>query len=139
MSDTPRRRAWNSTLPASDTPLPRGKRMRARSPKTGGHRFPRRRDPKYTAWIRTLDCVLNGEPGDWHDGTKPCAGRIECAHVQTRGAGGYDRANCVPLCTRHHRQQHDFGIKTFERMYCTSLTMHAILLTMAYDHEPEAA
>jgi hypothetical protein len=109
--------------------------MKPRNAKTGGKRFPKRRDPAYCAWIRTLNCIFGDDRGDWHDGAKPCAGRVECAHVQSRGAGGFDRANAVPLCTRHHRHQHDAGIKTFERIYGVSLTMHAILLDMAYSHE----
>ena len=39
------------------------------------------------------------------------------AHVRSRGAGGKDWANVVPLCNRHHRQSHDVGIESFQRMH----------------------
>jgi hypothetical protein len=86
--------------------LPRHTRMAAKNAKRGGHRFPKRRDPAYCAWIRTLTCLLAGRAN--------CAGRVECAHVKSRGAGGDDHANTVPLCTRHHREQHRDGIETFQ-------------------------
>jgi hypothetical protein len=77
--------------------LPRHTRMAAKNAKRGGHRFPKRRDPAY--------CLA---------GRANCAGRVECAHVKSRGAGGDDHANTVPLCTRHHREQHRDGIETFQ-------------------------
>ena len=43
------------------------------------------------------------------------------AHVVSRGAGGKDR-HCVPLCRHHHRQQHDKGMRTFERLHGINLT-----------------
>jgi hypothetical protein len=66
-----------------------------------------------------------------------CSGPIECAHVRTRGAGGDDRGNTVPLCRRHHRQQHDEGIKSFQAIYDLDLAAIAKQLELAYDeHEP---
>jgi hypothetical protein len=105
--------------------LPRRTRIKARNAKRGGSRFPKRRDPAYCAWIRTHPCVAAGR-GDWIDGGKPCAGRVECAHVVSRGAGGPDVANTVPLCTRHHREQHTIGIRSFETRYGLNLEMKAL-------------
>ena len=107
--------------------------MRKRNAKRKGSRFPKRRDPAYCAWIRTLHC--EAQDGAWIDGCRPCAGAIECAHVVSRGAGGADFGNCVPLCRSHHRQQHDFGIKTFQRMYGLYLPDIAAALALAYDPE----
>lgn len=46
----------------------------------------------------------------------PPSVRIEPDHATTRGSGGKDDA-CWPLCTFHHRQRHDLGLRTFERMH----------------------
>lgn len=96
-------------------PLKRTTALRKRGRK--GSRFPHRRDPAYCAWIRTHDCLIG----------RDCAGRVECAHVKTRGAGGMDVANTVPLCTRHHREQHSHGIRTFERKYRVDLVTVALV------------
>ena len=36
------------------------------------------------------------------------------AHVRSRGAGGLDHANVVPLCRKCHIEQGGAGIKTFQ-------------------------
>lgn len=36
------------------------------------------------------------------------------AHIRSRGAGGKDRANCVPLCRSCHVQQHTQGWLRFQ-------------------------
>ena len=112
------------------SPLRRKTRIKARNAKRGGSRFPKRRDPAYCAWIRTLPCLLcdNLAVLDWIDAGKPCGGPVECAHVRSRGAGGPDVANTVPLCRKHHRQQHDIGIRSFERIYGISLELKALVL-----------
>ena len=64
---------------------------------TGGKRFPRRRQPEFTAWIRTLPCVVAG---------RGCWGLVVAAHVvKTRGAGAWDRGFVAPLCEGHHEEQ----------------------------------
>ncbi len=53
--------------------------------------------------MRSLACVVAG-----------CTdGRIECAHVRSRGAGG-DWTSQVPLCVVHHAEEHALGIVTFQ-------------------------
>lgn len=37
----------------------------------------------------------------------------EPAHVRSRGAGGKDRGNVLPLCRTHHGDQHTMGWKRF--------------------------
>lgn len=80
--------------------------LRRKTPlKTKGRsRFPHRREPSFLAWIRRFPCFALGVH----------AGRVEAAHVKTRGAGGDDVGGTVPLCTGHHRLQHAIGIRTFE-------------------------
>jgi hypothetical protein len=118
--------------PHTSSPLPRGETpIKKRNAKRGGSRFPKRRDPAYCAWIRTLPCLLVGE-SPFAGARITCAGRVECAHVRTRGAAGDDRGNTVPLCTRHHRQQHDAGIKSFELFYGLNLEWRADALLLTY-------
>ena len=39
-------------------------------------------------------------------------------HLRTRGAGGKDTPdNLLALCTAHHRQAHDAGVRTFAARY----------------------
>lgn len=99
-------------------PLTRSKRMKQRGKRTkksGGHLFPKRRSPEYREWIRGFACLLRGM-----DPSHRCPLGIfgsECAHVKSRGAGGDDVGNCVPLCNFHHAQQHRLGIRSFERRH----------------------
>lgn len=116
------RRSYNSTLPAGK-PLKRKTRLKIK----GRSRFPKRRSPKYCAWIRSHPCLLAERIPGWIDGDIGCGGRVECAHVISRGAGGHDVANTVPLCTRHHRQSHRIGQRTFEKMYDVSLELKALV------------
>ncbi len=108
------------------TPLKRGKppqrktRVKAKNAKRKGSRFPHRRDPEYREWIRSLPCTV--EASAW---ANRCDDVIECAHVRTRGAGGDDRGNTVPLCRWHHRQQHRIGIRSFESVYRLDLAVIA--------------
>ena len=120
------------------TGLRRRTPIKSRNAKRDGSLFPHRRDKAYCAWIRTLPCCVAGR-GAWIDGGKErCAGRVECAHVITRGAGGYDRANTVALCTRHHRHQHDIGLDSFERVYEIDLTREALAALWRYPGAPTA-
>jgi hypothetical protein len=75
-------------------------------------RFPHRRHPAFLAWLRTYPCVL-------------CGNSAEPAHVKSRGAGGDDIGNTVPLCRTHHREQHDTGIQSFARKYGIDLAQVA--------------
>jgi hypothetical protein len=96
--------------------------LRKRNPRTKGQRFPHRRDAEYREWIRGLPCtVLDG-----------CSGEIQCAHVKSRGAGGDDLGNAVPLWARHHGQQHSWGIRTFEGHYRVDLGAMAQSLAEQY-------
>lgn len=84
------------------TPLKRGnKPLARRSPMA---RKPRRArpgsDPKYLAWVRTLDCAAC--PFSCRDD------RIH-AHHTTFGRGIAQKTadrNAIPLCDRHHRARH---------------------------------
>lgn len=59
-------------------------------------------------WTQAQPCVICG--------ATPC----EVAHIKSRGAGG-SADDTIPLCTRHHREQHDAGIETFASRYGCNL------------------
>lgn len=59
---------------------------------------------------------------------------IAAAHVVSRGAGGTKR-DLVPLCFRHHREQHDVGIKSFEEKYDLSLRTAAFEIAAQLDQQ----
>lgn len=89
----------------------------------GAKAFPHRRVPEYEKWIRQHACVAWLQVpqvgyGPQHDG------RIECAHVKSRGAGGDDVGNCWPACHHHHLEQHALGIQSFQKKY--GLDLYAI-------------
>ena len=78
-------------------------------------RFRHRRNPAYVEWMHNFGCAICG----WRP--------VEAAHVRSRGAGGDDVGNIVPLCAAHHREQHTRGIKTFQTKYRIDLTHLASL------------
>lgn len=97
------------------TPWPKPpKRVRVRKPLKARQEpkaFQHRRVPEYREWIRSYACLIR-----YADCSLGVFGS-ECAHVKSRGAGGNDVGNCVPLCHYHHQQQHAIGIRSFQRRY----------------------
>lgn len=113
-------------------PLARGPtRLKARkTPKA----FHKRRDPAYQAWIRTQPCIIAPHDpthiqmfGAWF--------AVDAAHVKSRGAGGDDRGNLVPLCHFHHMEQHERGIKSFQARWGIDLAAEAARLYQQYQEE----
>lgn len=85
-------------------------------------RFTAGRNPAFLAWLRTLPCCVSGvAPGSLvevpfpHGATGKVLAIIEACHIRTRGAGGPDVGNTVPMEFSQHRAQHKRGIKTFQR------------------------
>jgi hypothetical protein len=108
------------------SPMKRGKAInkvnRARAAKRKARAFGDK-----ASWIRAMSCVVRQRALDiafdgWTDpeGMILCGGPIEVAHAKSRGAGGTS-AHAVALCKRHHAQQHNVGIQTFERRYSIDL------------------
>jgi hypothetical protein len=87
------------------------KRAATRIKNRGRPRFKEGRDPLWVTFIRGLPCILANSPHT------ECQGPSECCHVKARSTGGEDRSNTVPMCRKHHRRQHDMGIRTFQRVY----------------------
>ena len=64
-------------------------------------------------YIRAQSCMIDGCL------TWPC----DVAHVRSRGSGGGDEPeNVMPLCHRHHMEQHTIGIKSFAEKYDLPIT-----------------
>ena len=106
-------------------------KRKARIKKRGGDRFKGKRNEAFREWVRGLPCALAGcviQRGD----------ESHCAHVKTRGAGGGDVGNCLPLCPAHHRSQHDMGIKSFEQWQHVDLAKRAQDYAARWLREQEA-
>ncbi|HXG58143.1 MAG TPA: hypothetical protein VNL91_03900 [Thermoanaerobaculia bacterium] len=93
--------------------VPRGERAN-----TKGLALPKEhpdRDAAYLAFVRGELCAVWGEDGIH------CAGVTEAAHLI--GGMGEKRSDyyCVPLCTVHHRQQHDVGLIQFQVQHGVNL------------------
>lgn len=77
----------------------------------GRPRFKNGRDPDYLERVRGLPCWGCGLLG------RDQRYRTEAAHVKSRGAGGPDRRNTLPLCTACHRLQHTVGWNDWTARY----------------------
>ena len=80
--------------------------------------------PDFRAWIREHGrCVV-------------CRSRnVDPHHVRSRGAGGGDRENIVPLCRLHHDEVGRLGRPSFEAKYRVELRAVAGLTWRIYRHE----
>lgn len=72
--------------------------------------------PGFLQWLRGRECLAHDAgPEVW------CEGKIEAAHVDYAGDKGMgtkvsDRF-AIPLCSKHHRIQHEMGWTSFELTY----------------------
>lgn len=73
--------------------------------------------PGFLQWLRGRECAAV------HFGA--CEGKIEAAHTYGAGDKGIGTKNsdqfAIPLCSRHHRIQHDRGWRTFENEHGLAL------------------
>ena len=65
-------------------------------------------DWDYRNYIKSLSCLVSN--------SKCCMG-CDPHHVRSKGAGGLDKSNLVPLCRIHHTELHAIGRMTFEDKY----------------------
>ena len=94
----------------------------------------------FRSYIRRCSCCIcdhagskniNGEPIAYKK-TEKETGKVyiyqvsDIAHIKTRGAGGDDIENIVPLCRLHHNELHQYGILTFEIRYNFDLRNRAV-------------
>lgn len=84
---------------------------------------------------RTLPCLVCDRAPEAN-----ASGQSDPAHVVSRGAGGKDRGNVVPLCRKHHMRQHAVGWRRFllERGYPADHATReaAVLALIAYPEAP---
>ena len=68
------------------------------------------RSPKHLKWIRSLPCVISDPVF--------CSRNVQAAHVRTGtdGAMSMKPSDCwvIPLCSKHHQEQHSIGERSFE-------------------------
>lgn len=89
------------------------------------------RSASHLKWIRGHQCsVNNGE----------CSDRVEAAHVRTGTDGGTSMkpSDCwsIPLCSTHHREQHNTGEASFERLHGLKMKETAAELWRRSPHRP---
>jgi len=130
--------------PSGPQPLKRS-RLKARgkrSKKSGGQLFhgAKFRDPQYLEWVRAQSCVIRERPEvgahcvmcrEHH----VCENRIQACHVRSRGAGGVDRGNVVPMCGNAHHEQHRIGLPAFQQRWGIDLRAEALRLQALYESE----
>ena len=105
-------------------------------------RFKQGRDQDFLSWLRRQPCCISGvSSGDLITVTFP-SGRtarmlaiIEASHVRSRGAGGEDKGNTVPMELSEHRRIHRIGIKTYQREKGIDLKAMALRYAERYDAE----
>lgn len=85
----------------------------------GGPDYPAR---DYSAWIRERPCLVvgcvSGDP-------------VEAHHYISRGAGGKAQ-HLVPLCRACHRDVHQIGAQTFQRIH--NLDFRAVAAQLAAEY-----
>lgn len=95
-----------------------------KKPEGKRERFLRNAVPELREFVRSRPCVL--------ESLHECRGPVEVAHVKSRGSGGPDYDNVVPLCMEHHRELHRIGRKSWEFKHQFRLPPVARLITAAY-------
>lgn len=110
------------------TPLKRKTRLRRQNPERAKRRKAEQFGPQ-SRLARLMLCVV------------PTCSRTPCqaAHGLSRGAGGKD-CDVAPLCSKHHREQHDVGIETFQarrnvnlRLVADELAVQVAALLVSHD------
>jgi hypothetical protein len=89
-------------------------RVDTRPRKRNSPRIAEKSAPGFLQWLRGRVCFASGSLG--------CDGRIEAAHVDYAGDKGMGSKVsdkfAVPLCSAHHREQHQVGWREFEIARC---------------------
>lgn len=109
------------------TPLRRKKTMNRVSKRYRARMRAEAADP-FLNYVRGLRCVVRG-----------ClARRCDAAHVRSRGAGGGDEGNRVPICRDHHTLRgdsfHVIGRHSFEDRH--GLDLDSIAAEIARSYSP---
>lgn len=83
-----------------------------------------KKDPKLLKKIRLMPCLACGQQAP-----------SEAAHITTKRLVGDVPKYVMPLCIKHHREQHIIGIRTFVLKYKLPINLDAIYphLTFEWD------
>ena len=76
-------------------------------------------------FVKSLPCLVKNEN---------CYGRTDAHHVKTRGSGGKEKNNLVPLCRAHHIYIHSCGKNTFSKRFNIDLEEIAKLIQNKYNN-----
>ena len=99
-------------------------RLKNRNAKRKGHAFPKNVDEARREFIRAQPCAVTGrvtgewiKREDWMAQTLPKWWKcfVVPAHVKSRGSGGKDQGNMIPLDSRIHDWQGQLGWPAFQR------------------------
>jgi len=74
---------------------------------------------KYLDYIKQMECLV------YEDFGFECCGEVDAHHVKTKGSGGGEEGNLIPLCRKHHSLVHSMGRLTFQQKYVTNFKMLA--------------
>lgn len=102
----------------------------------GKRRFPKGENLAWLALVRNLPCIVAWQSPlsrSYEDRCGGWASQMQAAHVQSKGAGGADIGNTVPLCALHHDEQHRIGKQSFEAKYGLDLQAEAKKLAERYE------
>lgn len=78
--------------------------------------------PGYLDYVHDQPCAIRG-----------CKRRpTQAAHATTRGAGG-TWEDLLPLCWKHHAEQHTAGILTFQKRYQINLARVAAAVRLNWE------
>ena len=103
---------------------------RRKPEKLGLREAPQLRSDPHLKFIRGFECSVSHSGG--------CSGRIEAAHVRTNTDGGMgvkpSDCYCLPLCSEHHREQHDIGERAFDALHKISMRKIADALWLKSPH-----
>lgn len=95
-------------------------------------RFEGLRLEDFRDWIRARPCLLHGPHCRYANHES------DAAHVENKSRGAGDAGNLVPLCRGHHREQHGYGQRSFEREHGVRLKEIAGALWLEYEKQEGA-
>jgi hypothetical protein len=120
---------WNSTLPVSAAPLKRKKPVKKRNEA----RIKKRKTDAFgegkAAFVRSFACAVSTI------GVAHSVFDKHAAHIKSRGAGGSSK-HLIPLCGKHHAEQHAIGIKSFAAKYGLDLEALAAKYEVYWQDSP---
>lgn len=87
------------------------------------HPKPKRQvDRNWLDFVKTQRCAIRYSIVE-----HSCSGVIDPCHLTATGAHGSDYT-AVAMCRKHHSEQHQIGIETFQEKYKVNLWRDALML-----------